>query len=60
MKKIKILSVLVLMVFNFALLIPTSDANPTTGLTKGLKGSINDIVTCHCPDDKGDCYCSMQ
>lgn len=33
--------------------------DPGGGLTKGLKGTINGVDTCHCPDDAGNCYCSQ-
>lgn len=63
MRKIKILSVVALLVFNIGLLSTNTFANEVAsdieGLTKGIKGSINGVDTCHCPDDKANCYCSQ-
>jgi len=61
MKTIKVLSFICLLGLNLVLLSTSASAveNPGGGLIKGIKGSINGVDTCHCPDDKANCYCSV-
>jgi len=59
MKTIKVLSIVGLLAFNLVLLSKPASAVENEGLVKGLKGSVNGVPTCHCPDDAKTCYCNI-
>lgn len=58
MKKFKIFLTAAMVVANFIVFAPTTDAKDGAAPTKGKKGTIGGVDTCHCPDDSGECYCN--
>jgi hypothetical protein len=62
MKKTKILLAIGLFAVNAFVFSFSSYAKEAAGdavLKNGLKGSINGVFTCHCPDDAKTCYCNI-
>jgi len=61
MKRTKILIAVALIAANSFVLSFSSKAVELPGdtLKNGLKGTVNGIFTCHCPDDAKTCYCNI-
>lgn len=62
MKKVKILLAVGLLIVNVFVFSFSSYANETevnSTLINGLKGTVNGVFTCHCPDDAKTCYCNI-
>jgi hypothetical protein len=63
MKRMKILLATALFAANALVFSFSSYAKvvppPPGELKNGLKGSVNGVFTCHCPDDSKTCYCNV-
>jgi hypothetical protein len=59
-KKLKYLFVAAILAANVFLFVNKASAKEGGGGSPvpGLKGSINGIFACHCPDDALTCYCA--
>jgi len=58
--KFKYLFIATILAANIFVFLQEANAKEGVGSppVPGLKGSINGIFACHCPDDAGNCYCA--